>query len=71
MASDNTLTDLQRRALRHGWRLTEEAGELVLLGNGAPAAWRSVASAAVWFDAQDRAKVGKVEAQMELWEVAA
>ncbi len=71
MANDNTITDLQRRALRHGWRLTEEGGELVLLGNGHPAAWRSVASAAVWMDAQDRAKPAKVEAQMELWQEAA
>ena len=69
--SDSTITDLQRRALRHGWRLTEEAGELVLLGNGAPAAWRSLASAVAWFDAQEKTKPSKESAQMELWEVAA
>ena len=60
-------TDLAARVARLGWRLDG----LVLLGNGAPAAWRSVAAAAVWFDAQERAKVSKEPAQMELWEVAA
>lgn len=69
MVDREAITDLTRRALRHGWRLTEDAGELVLLGNGHPAAWRSVAAAVAWFDAQEKTKPST--AQMELWQEAA
>ena len=35
----------------------------------APAAWRSVAAAVAWFDAQEKTKPNT--AQMELWQEAA
>lgn len=47
---------LTARLLRHGWRLAEDAGELVLLGNGSPAAFTSEASLRAWLDKQE---VGK------------
>lgn len=53
-----TTTDLARRAraVCPAWRIVEEAGALVLYGNGPPATWPDRAAAEPWLKAQEHAK---------------
>lgn len=65
-------TDLAQRLLRHGWRVVEEGGELVLYGNGQPAAFTSEAALEAWLSRVERAERKSAQPeQLELWERAA
>jgi hypothetical protein len=44
------------RAARHGWTLTRCADGYELRGNGAPAAFGTLAAFAVWIDKQEGGK---------------
>ncbi len=71
-------TDLIQRCARRGWTLREDGDGYELLGNGAPASFRSEESVRVWLDKQKepRVKTQPIKApvkvvQMELWGKAA
>lgn len=54
-ASDKQLAQ-RIYALDPSWRLEREGSELVLYGNGAPAAWRSAVDCESWIVAQEEKK---------------
>jgi hypothetical protein len=55
MQSDDQLAR-RIHALDPSWRLEREGSELVLYGNGAPAAWRSAVDCESWIVAQEEHK---------------
>jgi hypothetical protein len=61
-----TTNDLIQRCAAFGWTLRPEGEGYELLGNGAPAAFRSADSLVAWLEKQERAQPPALRAPVQL-----
>ena len=64
-------SSLIQRCARFGWRLTRDGDEWLLLGNGAPARFRSEAGLVDWLEHQEKAVKHSTETEQLEMDLAA